>query len=226
MTIKVYGVPFSVHTRKVIVALRLKGIPYEVVPVVPVNPATLPKDWRRISPTGLIPAIEDGDFTLADSTAILAYLERKVPEPSLMPSDAKSYASALALDAWAGSELFRRVIQPIFYNQVVQPTLHKQPGDAAAIDSALNDAAPAAFDYLERALQGDYLVERRASIADVAVVSNLLLFNYLGHRVDGERYPKLARYLRSHLDSPALAAVLRDEEPLAQSMGLDTSILA
>lgn len=55
MTIKVYGVPFSVHTRKVIVALRLKGIPYEVVPVVPVNPATLPKDWRRISPTGLIP---------------------------------------------------------------------------------------------------------------------------------------------------------------------------
>lgn len=226
MTIKVYGVPFSVHTRKVIVALRLKNIPYEVIPVAPVNPATLPEDWKRISPTGLIPAIDDGGFMLADSTAILAYLERKVPEPSLLPSDPRSYARALSLDAWAGSELFRRIIHPIFHNQVVKPVLRKEPGDKAAVDAALNVAAPEAFDYLEAQLSGSYLVDATPSIADVAVISNLLLFNYLGHRLDAARYPKLARYFRAHLDAPVLASVLRDEKPVVQSMGLDVSVLA
>ena len=225
-TLKIYGVPFSVHTRKVIVAARLKGLPYEIVPVVPVDPATLPADWRRISPTGLIPAIDDGGFTLADSTAIVQYLERKVPSPPLLPSDDKAYATALALDAWAGSDLFRRVVHPVFHNQVVLPVLRKQPGDKAALDAALNVAAPEAFSHLESRLAGAHLVGDEPSIADVAVLSNLLMFNYLGHRVDAERYPKLARYFRAHLDSPVLAGVLKDEKPMVQSMGLDTSILA
>jgi glutathione S-transferase len=226
MTLKIFGVPFSVHTRKVIVAARLKGISYELVPVAPVNPATLPPDWKRISPTGLIPAIDDGGFVLADSTAIVQYLERKVPSPSLLPSDDKAYATALALDAWAGSDMFRRIIHPLFHNQVVLPVLRKQPGDKAAIDTALNAAVPEAFAHLENRLSGASLVGGETSIADLAVVSNLLLLSYLGHRIDAARYPKLARYFRVHLDAPVLAAVLKDEKPAVESMGLDTSVLA
>lgn len=60
--VKIYGVPFSVHTRKVMLAARLALLPFELVPVVPVRPDTLPADWRRISPTGLIPAIDDDGF--------------------------------------------------------------------------------------------------------------------------------------------------------------------
>jgi glutathione S-transferase len=225
-TIKVYGVPFSVHTRKVIVALRLKQIPYEVIPVAPVNPATLPPDWPRISPTGLIPAIDDAGFLLADSSAIVQYLERKAPEPPLLPSESKAYVRALALDAWAGSELFRRIIHPIFHHQIVFPVLRKQPGDQATIDAALNSAAPAAFAYLEQQLDGASLVGDEPSIADVAVVSNLLLFHYLGHRLEAARYPKLARYFRAQLDWPVLASVLKDERPMVEGMGLDTSVLA
>jgi glutathione S-transferase len=225
-TLKIYGVPFSVHTRKVIVAARLKGIPYEVVPVVPVNPATLPANWSVISPTGLVPVIEDAGFSLADSTAIVLYLERKVPTPALLPIDAKAFATVLALDAWAGSELFRRVGHPLFHNQVVYPVLRKQPGDQAAIEVALESSAPKAFDYLE-SLAGDaFLVGDALSIADIAVMSNLLLFNYLGHRIDAVRYPKLTRYFHTQLDSAPLANVLKDEKALVQSMGLDTSILS
>lgn len=225
-TIKVYGVPFSVHTRKVIVALRLKKIPYEVIPVAPVNPASLPAEWQHISPTGLIPVIDDAGFLLADSSAVVQYLERKAPEPALLPSHPKAFATALALDAWAGSELFRRIIHPIFHNQIVFPVLRKQPGDQAAIDAALESAAPAAFGYLEGRLSGAHLVDGKPSIADVAVVSNLLLFHYLGQRLDAARYPKLARYFRAQLESPVLASVLKDERPVVESMGLDTSVLA
>lgn len=224
--LKIYGVPFSVHTRKVIVAARLKGIPLEVVPVAPVNPATLPANWSELSPTGLIPVLDDAGFTLTDSTAIALYLERKVPEPALLPSEAQAYATALSLDAWAGSELFRKVIHPIFHNQIVSPVLLKQPGDQAAIDAALQRAAPAAFALLEARLRGRYLVGDALCLADVAVVSNLLLFCYLGQRLDEARYPKLARFFRAHLDSPLLARVLRDEKPIVESMGLDTRVLS
>ena len=40
---------------------------------------------NKLSPTGLIPAVSDGDFTLADSAAICAYLERLHPDHPLYP---------------------------------------------------------------------------------------------------------------------------------------------
>ena len=40
--LKIYGVPISVHTRKVIVAALHKGLSFEVIPVVPVIPDKLP----------------------------------------------------------------------------------------------------------------------------------------------------------------------------------------
>ena len=55
--LKIYGVPISVHTRKVIVAALAKDLPHEVVPVVPVIPDNPPANWRQLSPTGKIPAL-------------------------------------------------------------------------------------------------------------------------------------------------------------------------
>jgi glutathione S-transferase len=223
--LKIYGVPLSVHTRKVIVAARLKSIAIEVVPVAPVAPDSLPANWRSISPTGLIPAIDDGGFVLADSTAILHYLERKVPEPRLLPADLQGYGQALFLDAWAGSALFRSIVHPIFINQVVEPNLRQQPGDKAAIQTALNVALPEAFGYLEGRLSGAFLVGDHPTIADLAVVSNLITFQYLGHRVDTARYPKLAAYLHRHLDSQPVAEALKAERPVVAGFGLDHSFL-
>lgn len=73
----IHGVPISVHTRKVILAARLKKVEHAVDPVIPFDP---PAGWSAKSPTGLIPAITAADgFTLADSSAIVAYLERMHP---------------------------------------------------------------------------------------------------------------------------------------------------
>jgi glutathione S-transferase len=222
---KIYGVPLSVHTRKVILAARIKSIAHEMVPVVPVVPGNPPPDWRAISPTGLIPAIDDDGYVLADSTAILLYLERKVPEPALLPSDAQDFGTALFLDAWAGTALFRQVIHPLFHNQIVNPRIRKQPADQAAIDSALERAAPEAFAYLESRAPDRVLVGGRLSIADLAVVSNLLVFHYLGHRIDARRFPRLGAYFRGHLEAPLVRSALEAERPFADSMDLDRSFL-
>ncbi|WP_119269721.1 glutathione S-transferase family protein [Taklimakanibacter deserti] len=221
---KIYGVPLSVHTRKVIVAARLKGIPFELETVIPVIPGNPPSNWREISPTGLIPAIEDQGFRLADSTAIVAYLERKHPTPALLPADDREYGAALSLDAWAGSELFRGVIHPLFHNQIVAPKIRNVQGNQVMIDAAKNKAAPEAFAYLESLDPEGYLVGGKLTIADIAVVSNLILFNYLGYRIE-PRFPKLNAYFRRHLEEPALSGALGDEKPFVDQMGLDRSFL-
>lgn len=221
---KIYGVPLSVHTRKVILAARLKRIPLDLQVVIPVVPGNPPPNWSEISPTGLIPAIEDDGFRLADSTAILCYLESKQPTPALLPTDGKELGAALSLDAWAGSELFRKVVHPIFQNQVVNPNIRKVPVDQAAIDSAINEAAPEAFGYLESLNPGDFLVAGKLTIADLTVISNLIVFHYLGRRIE-PRFPKLNAYFRRHLESPVLSAALVEEKPFADQMGLDRSFI-
>ena len=219
--LKIYGVPFSVHTRKVIVAARFKSIPYEITPVVPVIPDNPPPNWRSISPTGLIPAIDDDGYVLADSTAIVLYLERKQAQPALLPADPESYGTALFLDAWAG-RFFHDVVHPLFHNQIVNPNIRKTPSDPAAIDTALHRRAPEALAYLEQRKPGRFLVGGAFSVADLAVVSNLIVFHYLGHRIDAGRYPKLAAYFAGHRD--ALAPVLERERPFVESAGLDPKI--
>jgi hypothetical protein len=101
--LKIYGVPISVHTRKVIVVALAKDLPHEVVPVVPVVPDSLPHNWRQLSPTGTIPALTDGDFTIADSAAICAYLERLHPGHPVYPQPPHDYALALSLEQYAGT---------------------------------------------------------------------------------------------------------------------------
>jgi glutathione S-transferase len=221
---KIYGVPLSVHTRKVIAAARHKQVRFELEVAVPVVPDTLPRDWRRISPTGLIPVIEDNGFRLADSTAILHYLERKHPEPALLPTDNEALGASLFLDAWAGSELFRKVVHPIFHNQVVNPSIRKVPADQAAIDLAMNEAAPEAFGYLEGLSPADFLVGKSLTVADLAVVSSLVNFHYLGRRIDA-RFSKLNAYFRRQIDSPLINSLLAEEKPFVDQMALDRSFV-
>jgi glutathione S-transferase len=205
--LKIFGIPFSVHTRKVILTTRLKSIPREVIPVVPVIPDNPPPNWRSVSPTGLIPAIDDNGYVLADSTAIALYLERKHPEPALLPSEPENYGRALFLDAWAGSALFRAVVHPLFHHQVVRPNIHKAAGDPSL--------AP-----------DEYLVAGKLSIADLAVVSNLIVLHYLGQRIDSARFPRLAGYFQRQLGSPIMRETLEDEKPFVENMGLDRAFLS
>jgi glutathione S-transferase len=224
MSMNIYGVPLSVHTRKVIAAARLKAIPFNLQIVVPVVPGSPPANWRDISPTGLIPAIDDNGFRLADSTAIICYLEREHPSPPLLPNENKELATALSLDAWAGSELFRKVVHPIFHNQVVNPNIRKLPADQAVINEAMNVSAPEAFGYLESLSPAKFLGGGKLTIADIAVVSNLINFHYLGRRIE-PRFPKLNAYFQRHIESQVLSTVLAQEKPFADQMGLDSSFI-
>ncbi len=78
----IYGSSISPFVRKVLVALNEKGIRYEHRPVAP---QAEDADFRAASPMGKIPAIDHDGFRLADSSAILDYIEHLSPQPALIP---------------------------------------------------------------------------------------------------------------------------------------------
>jgi len=220
--LKIYGVPISVHTRKVIVTAIEKNLKYENEPVIPFNP---PAGWAELSPTGKIPVMSDDDLLLRDSSVICAYLERTHPDHPIYPRDTRDFVQALWLEEYADGTVFREVIHGLFFQKIIRPNILKQATDTAAITAILSDAVPKVFGYLEGTVGGHHLVAGRFGIADIATVSNLINYHYLGYQIDARRFPKLAGYFAQQLRQPAIEAALRAERPVAERMGLDQTFL-
>jgi len=223
--LKIYGVPISVHTRKVIVAARIKGLPFELVPVVPVIPGNPPPHWRQLSPTGKIPVLQDGDFTLPDSAAICAYLERQHPQPSLYPSAARAYAHALWLEQYGGGTVFHDIVHPLFHETFVHPKVKNMATDHVRVKAVLDTTVPEVFGYLESQSGNDYLAGPSLSVADIAVASNLVTMQYIGFALERARYPKLAALFDRVIRHRAFVDALQAEQPVVQQMALKSDFL-
>jgi glutathione S-transferase len=217
----IYGVPLSIHVRKVIVTALEKRLEHQVETVFPFDP---PPGWRDLSPTGKIPAMKHGDLTLADSSVIVAYLEKRFPELPLSPSDPAQYARALWFEEYVDSQIAPDVIG-LFQQKILAPLVHKREPDAAVINRLLNEDLPPKLDYLERSLQGDYLVGGRVSVADITLASDLTIFHYLGCRLDAARHPNLLAHFKRMLKRDSFRTALAAEQPFAQNMGLDRGFL-
>lgn len=67
------------------IALALKGIEYETVPIHLLKNEQLSAQFRAISPDGLVPVLVDGDVVINQSLAICAYLDETHPDKPLLP---------------------------------------------------------------------------------------------------------------------------------------------
>jgi len=81
------------------IALHLKGLPYEAVPVHLVRNGGEHRqpDYLALNPAGLVPALEDRGQVLTQSLAIIEYLDETYPAPALLPGDALNRARIRAL---------------------------------------------------------------------------------------------------------------------------------
>jgi len=186
------GATVSPFVRKVLVFAAEKGLVLEHRSI---SPATSDDpQFLAASPFRKIPAFVDGDFSLADSTAIVTYLETKFPQQPLIPLEARQRATAIWYEEVADTVMFPAG-QKIFFNRVVLPKFLNRPGDLLAADEAQSTLLPPIYAYLETvAPAGGFLVGNALSIADIAVTCMLVNMHLCDAAVDPARYPKLAAY--------------------------------
>ena len=222
--LQIHGVPFSAHTRKVIVGALEKGLDYELVRVIPLAPNLSPA-FVRASPLKKIPVVIHDGLAIADSTVIALYLDRVFPDRPLYPNAPQAYAKALFVEEVVDGTLAEHVLHGVLLQRVLGPLLLGLSPNQDLIETSLNDKIPARLTALEKLLDGAWFAGE-FSYADVTVASILINLSYAGEPLDGRRYPKLHGFLRRALVRDAFAQALRREAPEARDIkGMDLRLL-
>jgi glutathione S-transferase len=208
-----YGLPTSPYSRKVMAFASQKGIALESCaqkldwPAGAFDPAFL-----ACSPFKKVPALRDGDFAIADSSAIVAYLDALHPLPNLIPLEPRSRARVIWFEEYADT-LVAPVVSRIFANRVFFKRFLGREGDQAAALKAEREELPPLLDYLEAELPAaGFLVDERLTLADIAVISSLA--NLRHHEFALDRWPKAASYSKRMLALPCFAGGIAKERAL------------
>jgi glutathione S-transferase len=100
---KIYGSVASPFVQRTLMAARIKGHELPVEP--PLGGSMQSPEFRAISPMGRIPVLEDDGWTLAESAAIVSYLDDVLDGPPLLPGGPRERAHARTIEALASHEL-------------------------------------------------------------------------------------------------------------------------
>lgn len=167
---KLYNFFRSGTSHRLRIALNLKGIEYEYVPVDLRTDEHLGAAFKAVNPQALVPALVDGDLTLIQSPAILEWLEERHPEPPLLPSNPEDRARVRAMAAIVGCD-----IHPINNRRILE-TLRKTFGaDEAAVNAWCATWIAAGFEAIEALLaadtaRGDFCFGGAPGLAEVYLV--------------------------------------------------------
>ena len=204
----VYGATLSPFVRKTMAFAAEKGLNVELRPMMPSKDNA---ELTACSPFGKIPGFRDGDFTISDSSAIVAYMDAMKPDPVLIPADPQSRARTIWYDEFADTILFP-CFAKMFFNRVVSPKFLGKPGDLDAADKAEREEMPPLLDYIEGVLpQSGFLVGDRLTLADISVASPLASLEHCGVAIDAGRFPKVKRFADAMHARPSFAPMLAQE---------------
>lgn len=170
-----YGNSLSPFVRKVLAYAAEKGLTLETKSG---GMGAGGAEFEDVSPFRLMPAFRDpgakadgSDFKICDSTAIIAYLEAKYPEPNLIPLTPAARARTIWFEEF-GDTIVMGCGRKMFFNRLVGPRFLGIEGDQAVADAAERDELPPILDYLEKTIpDSGFLVEDRLTLADLAVAS-------------------------------------------------------
>jgi len=188
---KLYQFPFSPNCQKVVAVAHEVGVPLELATVdlfkgEARTPAMLAKN-----PNGKLPILEDGDFVLWESTAMLSYVAAQGGRADLAPTTPRERAEVERWTSWQGAH-FGPAIRKVAFERIV-----KKLGGLGAPDEALVKAGVEEFattaKVLEQSLGTKEYLCGRLSIADFALAPYAALTASCG--LDFEPYPKAKAWL-------------------------------
>ncbi|MBI5503243.1 MAG: glutathione S-transferase family protein [Deltaproteobacteria bacterium] len=212
--VRIIGSYLSPYVRKVLVFLELKGIAYEIDPIVPFFGDDR---FSALSPIRRIPVLIDDRVTLADSSVICQYLEERYPQPHLYPADIAERARARWLEEFADTRMGEVFIWRLFNQLAIAPAVWGEKTDASVVEKTQSEEIPQVLDYLESQAPAHGFLFGALSIADIAVASLMRNAALARFRIDAARWPKVASLVDLTLGLDAFAKLAVFEKRLMRT---------
>jgi len=222
MTTKLYSFWRSSAAFRVRIALNLKGMHYEVIPVhlTKNGGEQISENYASKNPNCLVPLLDDGKTSIHQSLAIIEYLEEIQPNPALLPTLPidRAWVRAVAMDITSD-------IHPINNLRVLRYLIKKVGISNDVKDEWYAHWIKVGLESLETQLSLDPRVGRFAygdqpGLIDACLVPQL--FNALSTRVDVKPYPTLMRIFHECMKLPAFIDASWEKQLDAE--GLNPSI--
>jgi maleylpyruvate isomerase len=213
---KLYTYFRSSAAYRVRIALNLKGLQYDAIPVHLLRGGgeQLKEAYRAVNPSGLVPAFEDEGITLTQSVAILEYLEEAYPQTPIMPADAIGRARVREL-----AQIVACDIHPVNNLRVLRYLVHElgvsEEQKAAWYRHWLVGGLEALEKHLARDPEAGPLCHGATpTIADCCLVPQV--FNAQRNGIDIDAYPTIARINAACTAMPAFVAAHPSNQPDAE----------
>lgn len=198
---RLYDFSHSSAAYRLRIALNLKGIPYEAIPVDLRTGEDRGAAYRARNPQGLVPALEDNGRLFTQSIALCEYLEETHPEPPLLPKDPAGRARVRALAAIVACD-----IHPLDTIRVLDQLTERFGADEAGRLGWYCHWIAEGLSAFERLLAdspdtGEFCHGDQPTLADVFLVPQV--YNARRFRCDLTPYPETLRVTaRCHALSP------------------------
>jgi maleylacetoacetate isomerase len=186
--VKLYSYFRSSAAFRVRIALNLKGLAYDTVPIHLTKDGGKHKtaDYRAVNPQMRVPALTlSSGETLVQSLAIIEYLDEAYPNPPLLPADAIARAQVRAV-----SQIIACDIHPLNNTAALNYLKNQLKHDQAAADSWYTSWVVAGFEAIEAMIRpGPYAFGSEVTVADLCLVPQV--FNAKRFKIPLERFPKI-----------------------------------
>jgi maleylacetoacetate isomerase/maleylpyruvate isomerase len=200
MSLKLYNYFRSSASYRIRIALHWKHLQFEYVPVhlVKGGGEQHSSQYRILNPMGHVPALIHGDFVIAESMAILDYLEHTNPQRPLFPTDFKLRARVIQI-----CEIINSGIQPYQNLKILKDFESAHGWDQEKREGWVRNWVEKGLAGLEEVLKknaGTYACGQEITAADAFIVPQV--FSSRRFKVDISKYPTLARVAEAagHLD--------------------------
>ena len=198
---KLYGIPLSTCTRKVLTILAEKEAKADFVSVDIMKGEGKNEEHLARQPFGQIPAIDDDGFVLYESRAILRYLDKRLPGISLTPADPKA---AALMEQWISIETsnFTPHAMKLIYETVFHP-MRGIATDANKVSEA-RAALSRTLDIMETQLaKTKYIAGETFSLADIGYMPYIEYVVFGGNGDLFESRPNVNRWWKSISERPS-----------------------
>lgn len=213
---KLYTYFRSSAAYRVRIALNLKGLSYDTVPVHLLKEGGQQRreEFRQINPSGLVPAFQDERITLTQSMAIIEYLDERYPAVPLLPHDAPGRARVREL-----AQIVACDIHPLNNLRVLRYLVRElglsEDQKNAWIRRWISEGLAGLEAHLARdPAAGPFCHGNSPTVADCFLVPQV--HNARRFDIDLAVYPNIARIDALCVDLPAFAAAHPSQQPDAE----------